>query len=96
MWRSAIPSCLVETPPEGLTTAGSRHLILSYHAEAEELRSDGENVFAVIHVSGRGRGSGIEIDDRAYIHFKVRDGRIVYCYEYADKAEALEAAGLHE
>jgi ketosteroid isomerase-like protein len=68
----------------------------TYGAEAKELRSKGEDVFAVVHVWGQGRGSGIEIDDRAYIHFKVRDGKIVYCYEYDVRDEALEAAGLRE
>jgi ketosteroid isomerase-like protein len=68
----------------------------SYRAEAEEVRAVGENVFAVVHVWGRGRGSGIGIDDRTYIHFKVRNGKIVYCYEYEARDDALKAAGLSE
>jgi len=40
--------------------------------------------------------SGVEVDLRVYQHFKLRDGKIVYCYEYADRSEALEAAGLSE
>jgi hypothetical protein len=35
-------------------------------------------------------------EDRVYVHWKLRNGRIVYVYEYADRAEALEAAGLSE
>jgi hypothetical protein len=30
------------------------------------------------------------------VHFKLRDGKVVYVYEYANRAEALEAAGLSE
>jgi hypothetical protein len=68
----------------------------SYCAEVEELRSQEEDVFAVVCVRGRGWGSGIEIEDRAFIHFKVRTGKIIYCYEYFTRDEALEAAGLSE
>ena len=38
----------------------------------------------------------MEVDLRLYLHFKLRDGKIVYLYEYADRGEALEAAGLSE
>ena len=30
---------------------------------------------------------------RLYMHSKLRDGKIVYLYEYADRGEALEAPG---
>ena len=29
-------------------------------------------------------------------HWKVRNGKIVYCYEYRTRDKALEAAGLSE
>jgi hypothetical protein len=47
-------------------------------------------------LTGRGVRSGVEVDLRVYQHFKLRDGKIVYLYEYADRGEALEAAGLSE
>ena len=68
----------------------------TYRAELEELRGEGEDVFAIVHVWGQGWGSGIEIDDRNFAHFKVRNGKIIYCYEYESREEALEAAGLSE
>jgi hypothetical protein len=68
----------------------------SYRAEVEELRGEGEGVFAVVCVRGRGWGSGIGIEDRTYIHAKVREGKIVYIYEHDTRAEALEAAGMRE
>jgi hypothetical protein len=30
------------------------------------------------------------------MHWKLRDGKMVYLYEYANRHEALEAAGLLE
>jgi hypothetical protein len=30
------------------------------------------------------------------MHWKLLDGRMVYLYEYADRDEALKAAGLSE
>jgi ketosteroid isomerase-like protein len=62
----------------------------------EDLTGAGENVVATIHVSGRGKGSGVEVNLQVYSHFKLRDGRIVYLFEYPDRASALEAAGLSE
>jgi ketosteroid isomerase-like protein len=56
----------------------------------------GEHVVATGHVTARGKGSGVEVDAWLHFHFKVRDGKIAYIYEYEDRAEALEAAGLSE
>jgi ketosteroid isomerase-like protein len=38
----------------------------------------------------------VEVDLRYYMHWKLHDGKIVYLYEYADRDEALKAAGLLE
>jgi ketosteroid isomerase-like protein len=62
----------------------------------EDLKVAGENVVAAVHISGRGKGSGIEVDLDVFQHFRLRDGRIVYLFEYPDRASALEAAGLSE
>jgi ketosteroid isomerase-like protein len=62
----------------------------------EDLRDAGENVVATIHVSGRGKGSGVEVNLEVCLHLKLRDGRIFYLFEYPDRASALEAAGLRE
>ena len=65
-------------------------------AEIEDVVHRDEHVVASIHATGRGKASGVEVDVRLYLHFKVRDGRIVYVFEHLDRAEALEAAGLSE
>ena len=58
--------------------------------------SDGDHVVAGIHITARGRGSGIEADVRFYAQIKVREGKVAYIYDHGDRGEALEAAGLSE
>jgi ketosteroid isomerase-like protein len=62
----------------------------------EEILDRGDSVVACLHLTGTGKESGVEVDLRLYMHWKLRDGKIVYLYEYADRDEALEAAGLPE
>jgi ketosteroid isomerase-like protein len=57
---------------------------------------EGDSVVAAVHVSGRGKSSGVEVDVRLHLHFKVRDGKIVYLFEHTERAEALEGVGLSE
>ena len=64
----------------------------SFHLE--EVIEDGESVVVGVHITARGRGSGIEVDVRFYAQIRVRDGRIIYIYDHEDRAAALEAAGL--
>ena len=68
----------------------------TYGIEIEELRGNGEDVFSVLREWGRGLASGIVVEDHDYAHWKVRNGKIAYCYEYETRDEALEAAGLSE
>jgi ketosteroid isomerase-like protein len=68
----------------------------SYDWKIEELKGRGGDVVSVTHITSQGRSSGAEVDARVWAHWKLRDGKIVYCYEYATRAEALEAAGLRE
>ena len=60
----------------------------------ETLDGEGDDVVATVHLIGRGRGSGVEVDVRLYGHLKVRDGKVVYLYEHEERADALEAVGL--
>ncbi|HEY6671118.1 MAG TPA: nuclear transport factor 2 family protein, partial [Solirubrobacterales bacterium] len=63
---------------------------------AEEFLDAGDCVLVTEHHRGRGRGSGIEVDTRFYYVYTVCDGKVVRADEYAERAEALEAAGLRE
>ena len=62
----------------------------------EEVIEEGDSAVALLHVVARGRGSGVEVDIRAYVRIKVRDGKVVYIYDHEDRHAALEAAGLRE
>jgi len=68
----------------------------SHSGEVEGLKGDGESVLATVHLRGRGKGSGVDVDLRFYFHFKLLSNRIVYVFEYQDRAAAFEAAGLSE
>jgi ketosteroid isomerase-like protein len=68
-----------------------------YSVEVHEiLDAEGEDVFVAATLFGRGKTSGVGVDVHLYGHFKVRDGKIVYFYEYQDRDEALKAVGLEE
>jgi len=67
-----------------------------HQIDVEEMRDGADSVVACLHLTGRGKASGVEVDLRVYMHYKLRDGKVVYLYEYANRAEALEAAGLKE
>lgn len=60
----------------------------------EEFLDAGEHVVVTVRYSARGRGSGIEYDERLYDVYTVRDGRCVRKLEFKQRAEALAAAGL--
>ncbi len=68
----------------------------SHRAEALELTVEGDVVLAMLHLSGRGTGSGIELDETDAHVFTFRDGKIIVWRNFAERAEALEAVGLRE
>ena len=41
----------------------------------------------------RGSIAAFESDEETWL-WKLRDGKLIYLYEYADRSEALRAAGL--
>jgi len=67
-----------------------------HRLEIEETLDAGDDLLSIGHIEGRGRGSGAQVDVRLYLHMKVRDGKVVYVFEYQDRAEALKAVGLEE
>ena len=62
----------------------------------EEYVDAGDRVVLAVHYSGRGRGSGVEVEDRQYEVHTVRDGKIVSKVEFRSRSEALGAAGVSE
>ena len=66
--------------------------------EPEEIIDlDGDRVIVVSHLIGRGKGSGIGARrSRCAICSTDARGRLCVGWRYAERAEALEAAGLSE
>jgi ketosteroid isomerase-like protein len=62
--------------------------------EPVEYHDLGDQVLVFIHLTARGRGSGIELDvDMAHL-CDVRMGKLVRHETFMDRSEALEAVGL--
>ena len=67
-----------------------------WRLEIQELTDAGDHVLVAAREFGRGKGSGVEIDQMTYVVFTVRDGMIVRWKGFLQRAEALEAVGLNE
>jgi ketosteroid isomerase-like protein len=66
-----------------------------WHFEIEDVRDGaGQTVFAAIHESAMGPGSGVSVDQHRYFVFTMREGRAVRVQMFSESDAALEAAGL--
>ena len=68
----------------------------SSETAVEEVMGVGDRVFVMARFRGRGRASGAEVEGRHFEVYTLRDGKVLRVDEYADRAEALEAAGVSE
>jgi steroid delta-isomerase-like uncharacterized protein len=68
----------------------------SFRIDPVDLRVAGERVVAIGQVTGRGPGSGVDIDLIGGFVFELRDGRITRLTSYSDASDALAAVGLSE
>ena len=73
-----------------------RDVWASYTWEPEELIESGDQVVALLRSSGRGRGSGIEMERQTAMVWTVREKRATSLRFFRSRAEALEAGGLRE
>ncbi len=64
--------------------------------EVEELIEAGDSVVACIHQWGRGRSSGVSVDQRFWQVWTMRDRKAIRATHHMDRAAALAAAGLSE
>jgi ketosteroid isomerase-like protein len=67
--------------------------------EPLDVADAGDGRFVVeVRLTGVGRGSGIEVDQRMGFLYTLReqDGKVARCQMFPTKAEALEAVGLSE
>ena len=63
-----------------------------WREEIEEMRDLGSRVYVVATQRGRGKGSGIEVENRYALLYEVQGDKITRMTLYNDPAEALEAA----
>lgn len=62
--------------------------------EPEEIIDAGDSVVVLIRMNRRGRGSGVEVERRDAVVFRLGGGRVVRLDYYNDGEQALEAAGV--
>jgi ketosteroid isomerase-like protein len=67
-----------------------------FHSEIDELVDVDDKVVCVQRWTGTGRGSGLSVDLEEVILFTFENGKIIEGRVYADRASALEAAGITE
>jgi ketosteroid isomerase-like protein len=65
-----------------------------YKWELEELIPAGERVVVVFREGGRGKGSGVPIDHRGAVIWRIAGGQVIEFKTYLDLAKAFRAAGL--
>ena len=68
----------------------------SFRFMATDVRDLGDRILVLGDVQGRGRVSGVEVDDRWAWIIELRAGRAVSLRGFLDQSKALEAAGLSE
>jgi ketosteroid isomerase-like protein len=64
--------------------------------EIEEILEADHDVLTSIRVSGRGRGSGLHVEQSIAVVWTVHDRRVVRVRGYRNRDEAFQAAGLRE
>jgi ketosteroid isomerase-like protein len=68
-----------------------------YHPEVERLIDAGDKVVTLAIESGRGRGSGAEVQSKRTAHvWTLRDDKAIRLDLYNDRADAFKAVGLEE
>lgn len=67
-----------------------------YSLDAEEIVDAGDRVLVIARESGRGKGSGVGIDQMVFSVFTLRNGKITRQAVFLDRDQAFAAAGLSE
>ncbi len=60
--------------------------------EHPEMSAHGDTVVARMHISSRGRSSGVEVESDVWQTWTFRGGKVIYYEDFGTEAEALEAA----
>ena len=62
--------------------------------EGQEFTAVGDKVLVETKLLGRGRTTGIETEQRAFLVWTLREGMVIGVQTFAERGQALEAAGL--
>jgi ketosteroid isomerase-like protein len=65
-----------------------------WRCKAEEFLEDGDQVVALCHYWGRGKGSGVRVDTKGAHLWTMRDAKAIRLEIFATRERALAAAGL--
>jgi ketosteroid isomerase-like protein len=65
-----------------------------YRFDPTELLGHEDKVMVAGTHSGRGRGSGVQVDQPTYHVYTLRDGKITCMRNFSDRGQALAAVGL--
>jgi ketosteroid isomerase-like protein len=65
-----------------------------WHLEPREMIPSGDHVVVETTISGRGRGSGLEVDNTYFQVWTFEEGRIVSQHAFGRREDALRAAGI--
>jgi ketosteroid isomerase-like protein len=109
-WASPQIEFVIADGPVPLSTAGVRDMALSWRSwlnawegfgiQAEEFRElDDERVLVLHRYTGRGKSSGMALDEvhaKAAIVMHVRDGKVARLVGYNERDRALADLGLEE
>jgi ketosteroid isomerase-like protein len=82
--------------PEGIRRwyEGFEGFMEDVHFEPDEFIGSGDQVLVAVRLVGRGAGSGIEVEQRAWQVWTLHDGRAIRLETFADPEPARRAAGL--
>jgi ketosteroid isomerase-like protein len=68
----------------------------THRFDLEQVAEEGDSVVVAVHITARGKGSGVEVDIRFYAHFKLHEDKVIYIFDHEDRTAALKAVGLQE
>jgi ketosteroid isomerase-like protein len=101
---SAYVECDTRARPEGQVYRGREGIVEAFrvwrgtwddwNGDIEEIVDAGDRVLMVLHESGRGKASGVQVEQRTFFVYELRDRMIVRVTVLVDEDQAREAAGL--
>jgi ketosteroid isomerase-like protein len=94
--RPEVPDAASYRGWEGMasTVRDSQQTFEDFRFEPEQFFERGDRIVAIVTMTGRGRASGVPVEERIAHLWTLRDGRAVELRAFTDPADALEAAGL--